>query len=77
MFLLVSFSKSKFFTLVVHVALVSQLCRSCSTRVALVLQSCRSCLTRIVLISLVSRSCCIRVGRVAFVSFVSGTRDAN
>ena len=63
MFLLVSFSKSKFFTRVVHVALVSQLCRSCSTRVALVLQSCRSCLTRVILVS--------------FVSFMSATRVAN
>ena len=55
MFLLVSLSKSKFFTRVVRVALVSHSCRSCSSRVALVSHSCRQCRIRV---ARVWYSCC-------------------
>ena len=50
MFLLVSLSKSKFFTRVALVSFVQHSCRQCSSHVAPV--------------SLVSHSCCIRVARV-------------
>ena len=63
MFLLVTLSKSKFFTRVVRVALLPPLC---GTRVA-----------HVSLVSLVSHSCCIRVARIALVSLMSGTRVVN
>ena len=50
MFLLVSLSKSKFFTRVTLLSFVLHLYRSCFTRVAcgaLMLHSCRSCRTRV------------------------------
>ena len=47
-------------------SLVSQSCRSCSTRVA-----------RISVVLLVSHSCRIRTARVVLVSLVSGTRVVN
>ena len=55
MFLLVSFSKSKFFTRVALLAFVQHSCRSCSTRVtvvSLVQHSCRSCLALVLQIRL-------------------------
>ena len=63
MFSLVSLSKSKFFTSVVRVALVSHSCCLCCTRVSLV--------------SLVLHSCRIRVAHVVLVLLVSGTRVVN
>ena len=40
----------------------------------LVPHSCCSCSTRVALVTLLFHPCRIRVGRVAIVSFVSGTR---
>ena len=84
MFLLVSLSKSKFFTRVALVSFVqrcvslaSHSCRWFSNRVALVLHSCCSCLTLVALVLLVLHLCCIRVLRVTLVLLVSGTRVVN
>ena len=68
MFLLVSLSKSNFFTRValrvVCVALVSHSCGSCRTRVVLVSNLCCLCLTRVASVALALHSRCIRAARV-------------
>ena len=65
MFLLVSLSKSKFFTRVALVSFVQYSCRTRVVSVALVSHSCQTC---VALVSPVSQSCRTRV---AFVSLVS------
>ena len=73
MFLLMSLSKSKFFTRVALVSFVQYSCRTCVVRVG-------SCHTCVALVLLVSHSCCQCHTRVAFVSpvsLVSGTRVVN
>ena len=57
MFLLMTLSKSKFFTRVALVSFVQHSCRSWSTRVALVSHLCRSCFTRIASVALVLHLC--------------------
>ena len=62
MFLLVSLSKSDFFTLIALVSFVQHSRRSCNTRVAFVSHS------RLTRVALVLNSCLTRVASVAFVS---------
>ena len=50
-------TKSKFFTRVVRLALVSHSCHQCITRVALVSHSCHQCLILVASVALVSHSC--------------------
>ena len=57
MFLLVSLSKSKFFTRVTLTSFVQHSCLTRVVRVALVLPLCCTCVTRVSLVSLVSHSC--------------------
>ena len=67
MFLLVSLSKSKFFTRVALVSFVSHSCRSYSACVALVSLVSHSCRTRVVSVALVLHSCSSCRTRVAHV----------
>ena len=64
MFLLVSLSKSKFFTRVAPVSFVYHSCRTGVVSVALVSNLCGTGVARVSLVSLVSYSFCIRVVRV-------------